>query len=355
MAIGDTVTADRFNNLQTRITRILGFGSGDFGYKQGYSESTGNYGPAETSSQVSTDPLSNRNIATAADVNELYVDLLRARIHQIGLDNSEITNIIKNTRIVKDSNVIADGESFFVDNDGIETVDPEGFAKGFADFELLMDNIELDKFICHSTQGVAETGTLANTGLPAISQRTDGWNTTINFVVKAVFDNYDHRRAFFNSGGEIRMEADLELPEGAKSGDWTNLLNSAGIVKFGYDETIGTEDGIKYPVGNNDLDQLEYQLLFSKSSAGITLGGIYAANNFTISAKLLSDRIIEFKYEFDDADSSGEIDDFVTGNMTATIGHFRAKGVFDDAEDNIFNVEVPPPVYEIVTELYEGV
>ena len=75
MAIGDTVTADRFNNLQTRITRILGFGGGDFGYKQGYSESTGNYGPAETSSQVSTDPLSNRNIATAADINELYIDL----------------------------------------------------------------------------------------------------------------------------------------------------------------------------------------------------------------------------------------------------------------------------------------
>jgi len=41
--------------------------------------------------------------------------------------------------------------------------------------------------------------------------------------------------------------------------------------------------------------------------------------------------------------------------MSATIGHFRAKGVFDDAEDNIFNVEVPPPLYEIVTELYEGV
>ena len=355
MAIGDTVTADRFNNLQTRITRILGFGGGDFGYKQGYSESTGNYGPAETSSQVSTDPLSNRNIATAADINELYIDLLRARIHQIGLDDNEITDIIKNTRIIKDSNIIADGESFFVDNAGIETIDPEGFAKGFADFELLMDNIEVDKFVCHSTQGVAETGELINTGQPSMSQRTDGWNTKIEFVVKAVFDDFDHRRAFFNSGGEIRMEADLNLPEGAKSGDWANLLNSSGIIKFGYNETIGTAQGIVYPVGNNDLTLLDYQLLFSKSSSGITLGGIYAANTFTISAKLLSDRIIEFKYEFDDADSSGEIDDLVVGDMSATIGHFRAKGVFDDAEDNIFNVEVPPPLYEIVTELYEGV
>jgi len=355
MAIGDTVTADRFNNLQTRITRILGFGGGDFGYKQGYSESTGNYGPAETSSQVSTDPLSNKNIATAADVNELYIDLLRARIHQIGLDNNEITNIIKNTRIVKDSNVIADEESFFVDNDGVNTIDPEGFAKGFADFELLMDNIELDKFICHSTQGVAETGTLANTGLPAISQRTDGWNTTINFVVKAIFDSYDHRRAFFNSGGEIRMEASLSLPEGAKSGDWSQLLSLAGIVKFGYDETIGTSQGIVYPIGNNDLDFNDYKLLFSKSSSGISLGGIYSANTFKISAKLLADRIIEFKYEFDDAALSGQVDDLVLGDMSATIGHFRAKGVFTEPADDIFNVEVPPPLYEIVTELYEGV
>jgi hypothetical protein len=327
MAIGDTVTADRFNNLQTRIARILGFGGGDFGYKQGYSQSTGNYGPAESSTAVSSEPLSNRNIATAADVNELYVDLLRARIHQIGLDNNEITDVIKNTRIIKDSNVIADGESFFVDNAGIETIDPEGFAKGFADFELLMDNIEVDKFVCHSTQ--------------------------IELVVKAVFDDFDHRRAFFNSGGEIRMEADLNLPEGAKAADWTDLLNATGVIKFGYNETIGTAQGIVYPVGNNNLDLLDYQLLFSKSSSGITLGGIYAANTFTISAKLLSDRIIEFKY--DDADSSGEIDDLVVGDMSATIGHFRAKGVFDDAEDNIFNVEVPPPLYEIVTELYEGV
>ena len=355
MAIGDTVTADRFNNLQTRITRILGFGGGDFGYKQGYSESTGNYGPAETSSQVSSDPLSNRNIATASDINELYVDLLRARIHQIGLDNNEITDVIKNTRVIKDSNVIADGESFFVDNDGIETVDPEGFAKGFADFELLMDNIELDKFICHSTQGVSETGTLANTGLPAISERTDGWNSTINFVVKAVFDSYDHRRAFFNSGGEIRMEASLSLPEGSKAGDWSQLLSLAGIVKFGYDETIGTSQGIVYPIGNNDLDFNDYKLLFSKSSSGISLGGIYAANTFRISAKLLADRIIEFKYEFDDAAVSGEIDDLVLGDMSAIIGHFRAKGVFSEPADDIFNVEVPPPLYEIVTELYQGV
>lgn len=355
MAIGDTVTAERFNDLQTRITRILGFGDGAFGYKQGYSESTGNYGPAEISAQVSTDPLSNRNIATAENVNELYIDLLRARIHQIGLNNNEITDIIKNTRIIKDSNVIADGESFFVDNNGIETVDPEGFAKGFADFELLMDSIENNKFLCHSTQGVAETGELINTGQPSISERTDGWNTTIEFVVKAIFDDFDHRRAFFNSGSEIRLEADLNLPEGSKAVDWTDLLNASGVIKFGHDETIGTAQGIVYPVGNNDLDLLDYQLLFSKSSAGITLGGIYAANNFTISAKLLSDRIIEFKYEFSDVDSSGEVDDLVIGDMSATIGHFRAKGIFDDPADNIFNVEVPPPVYEIVTELYEGV
>lgn len=353
MAIGDTVTAERFNDLQTRITRILGFGDGDFGYKQGYSESTGNYGPAQTSTAVSTDPLSNRSIATAADVNQLYVDLLRARIHQIGLDNTEVTNIVKNTRIIKDRNVIADGESFFVDDNGVETVDAEGFAKGFADFELLMDSIEADKFLCHSTQGVAETGELINTGQPSISVRTDGWNIKVEFVVKAIFSDFHHRRAFFNSGSEIRMEADLNLPEGAKAADWTDLLNASGVIKLGYNETTGTAQGIVYPVGNNDLDLLDYQLLFSKSSSGITLGGVYAANNFTISAKLLSDRIIEFKYEFTDVAASGVVDDLVVGNMSATIGHFRAKGIFDDPADDIFNVEVPPPQYEIVTQLYE--
>lgn len=353
--MANIVTAERFNDLQTRITRILGFGDGDFGYKQGYSEPTGNYGPAESSSPVSTDALSNRNIATAEDTNQLYIDLLRARIHQIGIDNTEITNIVKNTRIIKDRNVIAEGESFFVDDDGTETVDPEGFAKGFVDFELLMDSIENDKFLCHSTQGVVETGELANSGFPAVSQRTLGWNTTIEFVVKVVFNDFDHRRAFFNSGGEIRLEAALDLPEGAKSGDWADMLNSSGVIKFGYNDTTGTAQGIKYPVGNNDLDQIDYQLLFTKSSTGITLGGIYSANNFNISAILLSDRIIQFKFEFNDANASGDVDDLIVGNMSATAGHFRAKGIFEDPADDIFNVEVPPPLYQIVTELYEGV
>jgi len=344
MAVGDIVTAERVNQLQTAIDQILGFGAGDFGYLQGFQKSTGNYGPALTSYQVSTDPADNRNVATANDINTLYVDILRARIHQVGVGGNEITDIIKNTRIIKDLNVIADGESFFVDNDGVQTIDPEGFAKGIADLEDLMTKIQEDRLICHYSQGVYETG--------MTSLRTDSWNESIRFVGKVVFDDFHHRRSFFNAGGEIRFQTELENPDGLKSGDWADLLASASVVKFNYNETITTVQGQGRLIGNDQLTY-DYQTIFTKSSNGSFLSGVYAANMFSIQAKLNSDNIIEFRYLYDDVVASGTVDNAVAGSLTAELGIFRPKGTFAEAEDNIFNVEVPPPVYEIVTEISE--
>lgn len=332
MAIGDTVTAARFNLLQNRIAAILGFGSGLNGYGQGLP----GYGPSLSSAEVSSLSESNRNTITAETINDLYIDLLRARIHQIGLNNSEITDTVKNLRIVQDRNVVAEQTSFFVDDQGLETVDVDGALKGIADFEDLMSRIEIDKFLIHTSQGVEESG--------ESHFRVTPWNSVLDYEVKVTFRSLDHRRHFFNSGGEIRIQSELENPAGSKADDWANLLNLAGIVKFAYNGTTTTDQGVTYPIGNNNLGST-YQTIFTKSSAGLILGGVYVSNVYSIQVKKLNDREIQFKIQFNDAAGDNAIDDVVQGTLRSNISHFRAKGSFSVVSDNFLNVEVPAPTY----------
>ena len=59
MAVGDLITATRYNTLQTRVENILGNGSGS----EGYGETT-------ASNQVAVG-----NLVTASHVNQLRTDI----------------------------------------------------------------------------------------------------------------------------------------------------------------------------------------------------------------------------------------------------------------------------------------
>lgn len=58
MAVGDIITAARYNNLQSRVATVMGVGSGDDGYGQNLN-----------SSQVAV----GANVQ-AIDINQLYQD-----------------------------------------------------------------------------------------------------------------------------------------------------------------------------------------------------------------------------------------------------------------------------------------
>ena len=68
MAIGDIITAARYNNLQSRVATILGTGSGDDGY-----------GQTLNSNQVASTATIN-----ATDMSTLYTDIANGRVHQTG-------------------------------------------------------------------------------------------------------------------------------------------------------------------------------------------------------------------------------------------------------------------------------
>lgn len=359
MAVGDLVTASRFNLLQNRIAGILGFGAGSNGYGQGLS----GYGGGVSSTEVSNNDNTLNNTITAENANDLYIDLLRARIHQIGIANSEISQIVSNLLTVdrdallkKDLNIAAENTSDFVDDQGNQTLDPLGDTKGFADFEALMNRVEQDKFLLHSSQGQYEQGTQ--------SSRTSNWNTAVDHEVRVTFRNADHRRHFFNAGGEIRFQASLDNPQNSKSDDWSGLLYTSGIAIFNHTQTKRKEtnnaiyagvyssvtDPEEYGVGNSDLTS-SYRLVYRKNSNSINSAGIYSSNMYEIYAREINSAEIQFRILLSDSSRDPAIDNLVVGNLTSRVGHFRAKGNFTGDNDAFLNVEVPPPVYSNISEL----
>ena len=148
MAVGDLITAARYNNAQARVAAIMGTGSGTEGYGQ-----TVNSGQVSTSLTV-----------TATHVNNLYTDLVAGRIHQTGGTPNTISQITI-------GDTIADQTS---DN-------PNGTLKGFQDFEDLITIFEADptRFSLSAAQSTSGTG--------VTSTRTAQWNTDISHIVRVDF------------------------------------------------------------------------------------------------------------------------------------------------------------------------
>lgn len=293
MAIIDSA---RFNNLQSRIELILGNGAGQNGY-----------GQPLASANVTSDGSQN---VEASDINNIYTDMLNARVHQVGPNDISIAQMIQNR------NVVAEDTSFFVDDSGNETVDPEGTKKGIADFEDLMTSIETDKFLVHVSQATLE---------PSItSVRTTNWNGLIYHEIAVTFADVDARRHFFNTGGQIRFSAANTLASTPKGLDWAALCSEIGTVIFNYQSTTSTGDGSGSLVGNYDLDG-SFQEVYQKVGAG-TYSGIYAGNLYTIKARLDGNNRIIFRVEFNDVVTDPAIDNNVDGRLESVVQHYRATG-----------------------------
>ena len=282
MAVGDIITAARYNNAQARVAAIMGTGS-----------TTEGYGQTLNSSQVST-----ALTVTAQHVNDLYTDLVAGRIHQTGGTPNSVSQIVI-------GDTIGDGAS-----DGDVT-------KGFADFEALITTFEADptRFSLAAGQSTSGTG--------ITSSRTAQWNTDISHIVRVDFASADARRHFFNSGGSIKFEASLSGQSGAKSNDWANMLSNMGTISMNYTATSTTGTGTTSSIGNFDLTGSN-QTLFRKPGSGV-----YSANDYYVYAKANSGTQIEFTLLFqEEAAGNPNFDEQVNGTLTSTVKFTRASGVY---------------------------
>jgi hypothetical protein len=311
MAEGDLITAARFNNLQARIATIMGTGGGAEGYGQNLNSTTAVSG----------------NIIQASDINGLYSDMIRARKHQIGT----IPNTI--------STVIANDPNYLVEDDTSAPYDTDSFKA----FEEMMLDIENDKYILSPAEATLEPLTSSSSSTP--------WNNTIYYEFVVSFPGYTlptgqvinsatHRRAFFNSGGEIRITANISGGTGLKNDNWRSVLQNIGVVRFNYTETTAS-GGTGSLIGNYDLvDGAAYTQIFVKQADP----GVYTENNYKVYAKSLNDNRIQFKVEFNDADSGDpNFDETINGTTSVSVQVYRSNGTT--------SVDVPAPNYITQTPL----
>ncbi len=288
------ITAARINNLQSSIALILGTGSGQNGYGQ----------------TVTSIPVNNTgDVVEATDMNAIYADILKARVHQVGIGDIGIAQVVQNL------NTVAEQTSSYINDQGVESIDPDGFKKGIVDFETLMSQVQTDKATMHPSQSALEPG--------ISSARSSAWNGLIAHEVAITFSSSNARRFFFNTGGEIRLSANNTGASTPKGLDWAQLCSQAGTIKFNAETTTSTTGG-GTSIGNYDLTSA-FQNIYQKIGSG-TYSAVYAGNIYTVKARSDVDTRIIFRIEFNDVVFDNNIDNNVDGRLESVIQHLRANG-----------------------------
>jgi hypothetical protein len=300
--MSNKVTSSRYNQLRQRIQMIMGNSTNtipQFGYGQTISSE------AVIGSQNQTN-LSTVNKISAQDYRNLYLDLARARIHQIGsLGFSQTAFPIGN----------------FLSNSNADKIELQYIEA----LEGLMTQIENDKFLINSNQAEIVNLNLQSTR----SLRWGGSNEiqAVSHRFTVTFNSVQSCRHFFNSGGQIRIQASLDYNGGeAKTQSWKKLLSDIGIIIFTATNTTSTGQGSGSNTGYySNLTSSQTQI-FNKSDASV-----YSNNNYRLFARLQSQgRQIEFTAEFTDGlplNTEFGIDESVLGTLRSGPVHIlRANG-----------------------------
>lgn len=400
MAIGDTITASRYNQIQSTVEFVLGVGNGDAGY-----------GIQTTSSQIQAG-----NIVTAADINKLRADILAIYIHQRGsnigfstkkfnaatdVDSANNIFTITNHELATGQRVVytvsasttvipglinnrqylvevIDQSRFVLTSIDNQVVNIIGVSTGTHRFSTNLvkklsesvndaDYITLDNLIniLLNNRNQLEFESIGNNFTLEASRitsvRTNSWGgaaqaQSVFHEVSVEFDSLNARRYFFNTGSEIVLEASLTNFSGdpgslLKFNNWSQLLSAISSVRFKSFETSVIGSGTTQAIGNFNLTN-SYQTIFTKSGSGL-----YSDNTYVIKARSVNSRTISFLIEFNDLyvgtgnpNFLGEfgLDEKVEGRLSSRVSQLRATGTLIN---NIIKVIAPAPLYKNLKEV----
>lgn len=324
------IVNERYNNLISLVNKVLGtsiLSDPTYGYGQAIS-TTSVSGTQETGIQGS-------DKVTATQYRNLYIDLIRARAHQIGTSALTVNPF-----------VVGDFENNPVTADKIE----EAYIIGL---ETIATNLDTDRFLIDSTQGVAEylkTSSNFNITSTRLNSTDGNWNGVLAHIVDVEFTNAAARRHFFNAGGEIRFSASVEYAGSqAKTVAWQEQLDQMGTISFKAQETISNVDiGTGSLTGNYQLTST-YQLCYRQNG-----GAVYSENTYDVYALSLTDDTVRFKIEFVDGVPAGAYyftDEDVFGDFTSIFTLFRPSGSVTINGNNYTTVELDAPTGTEVTGL----
>lgn len=284
MAVGDLISALRYNNIQSRINVIMGTGSGNSGY-----------GQALNSAQVAV----GSNVDLVRVLN-LRTDMLKARQHQTGNNEGPTPTGSGAFPLVTTADQITDA-----------------FA---ANLESQMTTIETNKLVLGAGQFTDTTD--ANT-----SQRTASWNGLLTHNVTVAFGSQNAARFYFNSGGDIRFRVTLT---GGTSDtgvnqiytDWSNMFTTMGTVIMNHNSTSRTGTaGTGQAIGFHQLTTTNQEIFRRVGS------GNYATNTYIINARSDGAGNVFFNIQFNDNKGGNpNFDEAVTGTLTSRIDIRRATG-----------------------------
>jgi hypothetical protein len=280
MAIGDPITAARYNVIQSTVSNVLSTGSGDSGY-----------GQTLQSSQVAQNQLIEDD-----HMNTLRLDIRKAYLHQ---NNSYPTLTTVSTA---------------------DTVTDNTLNNSYATFETLATNINTNRNTISASR--LTTGNTASSYV-----RTSVWNSTRvgNFTV--TFATATAARHFFNTGGAVQIDMIIS-GAGAKAVDWNSLFNTnMGTLTFANiaSSRSGSGGTLSSSVAYSTLTTT-FQTVYTTSSAGT-----YSSNNFNIQVRFtdVSNLAIEFQITLNDA-AAGNVDEDVPANLSINVNRRIANGALSD-------------------------
>lgn len=295
------IESTRYNNLLQRLSVILGNST--------TASPTNGYGQTLT---VSTTPLiGSRNQSNLTNVNKidadqyknLYIDLVRCRVHQIGASAFTI-----NPFVVGD---------FTVNQASTDKVE-ETYIQGL---ESLMTQIETSKFDIHIP---TQANIQALTSSTRLNSTSGSWNGTRVHIFTVNFASAVSRRHFFNSGGQVRISANLAYTGTQdKTVKWRSILSNMGVISFAANRTFSNAGvGQNSVIGNYQLTST-YQLVYR--NIGLSP---YTGNAYEIYALQPSTTQIQFRVFFADTDpeAAPKIDENVLGDLTSTAQLARPDG-----------------------------
>lgn len=268
----DIIEATEYNNLVSTISSILGNGEGQSGYGQ----------------IVASRPVSYQTVVTAADMENLKTDIDKISGHQTGV--ASVLTLIDEQDIIG------------ADAIGGDTT------KGYNRYISIVQTLSVNKALVDPTQLSLEAGTS--------STRSSPWNGNVSHSFIINFDDEDHRRHFFNAGGEIVFSASISGDSSSKGVDWQTMFNNMDKIRFTANGTIPDGTGSGTANGNFQLTS-SYKVLYSKSGQNAA----YAENEYRIRGRTTAGGAgIQFEVRFADNDTGTELRRIASGQEKSVTG-----------------------------------
>ena len=314
VSVGSDIAHSDFNGAVNTINTVLGLGSGDVGYGQ-------NTGLTEVAATTDITSTNMQSLKTALDT---------ARNHQTG-SAATAGAIVSGNIIGADASNTTTGNSVTRSSTDTFSIDTPDATKGMNDYIQAANDAQTDRDASGgssiSISTVYDYGTANLTYTPswqrlrAIVQVSfaGGYSASNADGTTASASADDHRRHFFNAGGQILIDTRGVNNSGSKGNDWNTIIEAVGAV-------VISANSVSASSGTTSLSYRSltttYQTIMTKSGSS----GVYAENEYYIEAALISGGLT-FRITYDDNDagdqtgSGGPVDESVNTDIQIRVRH----------------------------------